>query len=212
MYKMRCIIVIAAILLPILSFAQLRQELFLNQRDIPVPASPKFQTKLTFKLPSEVKEQKALAYARYIGMAGGGFMGCMQLYWSATGMSGVHGTFFENVVTATPSIMLGGYVGSKMTVWMTQKLIDGKTTPLNGIWKGAMYGAIDGAVTFTSAIMPLLVIGNYIGTIKFNERNADLILLQLIGASIGGGIGYGGTFGLMFGTVYGPGVSIYMGF
>lgn len=158
------------------------------------------------------KEEKCLKTARYVGIAGGSFMGIAQIYWSATGMSGVHGPVWKNVVTGLPSSIIGGYAGSKMTVWMTQKLLNEKPSPVNAVWKGALYGAIDGAVTFTSEMMPLLIIGNYMKTIEFNDLDADWVLLQLIGASIAGGMAYGGTFGIIAGTIYGPGISIYMEF
>ncbi len=57
----------------------------------------------------------------------------------------------------------------------------------------------------------MIVVGNYMKTIKFNF-DGDLILLKLIGSSILGGLAYGGTFGFAFGAVYGPCLSIYMKF
>ncbi|MBC8278970.1 MAG: hypothetical protein H8E46_12115 [FCB group bacterium] len=158
-----------------------------------------------------VKRERCLRAGRIIGGAAGSMMGMAQIYWSATGMSGVHGPVWKNVVTGVPSSLIGGYVGVKMTEWMTGKLLDDKPGPGRAVWRGALYGAAAGAVTFTTEMIPLLIIGHYMDTIHFN-MDQDLIVFKLLGASVLGGLVYGGTFGAMGGAVYGPCISWYMDF
>jgi len=158
-----------------------------------------------------VKRERCLRAGRIIGGAAGSFMGMAQIYWSATGMSGVHGPVWKNVVTGVPSSLIGGYVGAKTTEWMAGKLLDDKPGPGRAVWRGALYGAAAGAVTFTAEMIPLLIIGHYMDTIHFN-MDQDLIVFKLLGASVLGGLVYGGTFGAMGGAVYGPCISWYMDF
>ena len=87
----------------------------------------------------------------------------------------------------------------------------GNPKPVRAVLRGALYGAIDGAMVFTASMVPLLVIGHYMETIHFNF-DGDAILFKVIGAAILGGIGYGGTFGAAIGIIYGPSLSIYMKF
>ena len=155
------------------------------------------------------RENRCLSTSRWIGALSGSFMGVAQLYWSATGVSGVHGSFGENLVTGIPSIVVGSYIGSKTTRWMTQKIMNGHPKPVHAALKGAAYGALTGAVILTSSFIPLLIIGHYVDTIEFNMSD-DLIVLKLIGASALGGMAYGGTFGLVAGSISGPCISLYM--
>ena len=154
---------------------------------------------------------KCLKTGRVLGMVGGGTMGLAHIYWSATNMSGVHGPLWKNIVTGVPSSLIGGYVGYKTSEWATKQIIKGNSKPSKAILKGALYGGIDGAITFTASVVPLFIIGHYMKTIEFNF-DSDEMIFGLIGSSILGGIGYGGTFGIAIGIIYGPTLSIYMKF
>ncbi|MFC1485818.1 hypothetical protein ACFL55_02190 [Candidatus Latescibacterota bacterium] len=155
------------------------------------------------------REQRCLSTARWIGALSGSFMGVAQLCWSATGVSGVHGSFGKNLLTGIPSIIVGSYVGTRTTEWMTRKIMEGNPKPGNAALKGALYGAVNGTVILTASLIPLLIVGHYTETIHFNISD-DMIVLKLIGASAAGGMVYGGTFGLLAGSVYGPCISMYM--
>ena len=157
------------------------------------------------------REERCLKTARLIGTIAGSSMGIMQMYWSATGMSGVHGPFWKNVVTGAPAAVLGAYVGRRSTEWATKQIMKGRPKPSVALLKGALYGAIDGAIIMTTSFASLLIIGHYMETIQFNETEKYMVL-KLLAASVGGGIGYGGTFGCLIGMVYGPYVSVYMRF
>ena len=157
------------------------------------------------------KYNKCLKTGRVLGVVGGGIMGLAQICWSATNMSGVHGPLWKNIVTGVPSSVIGGYVGYKTSEWATKQILKGNPKPGEAILKGVLYGGINGAITFTASMVPLLIIGHYMETIDFNF-NGDAILFKVIGAAILGGIGYGGTFGATIGLVYGPSLSIYMKF
>ena len=126
-------------------------------------------------------------------------------------MSGVHGPLWKNIVTGVPSSVIGGYVGYKTSEWATKQILEGNPKPGKAILKGALYGGIDGAVTFTASLVPLLIIGHHMETIEFNF-DGDAILLKLIVSSVLGGLAYGGTFGATIGIIYGPSLSIYMKF
>jgi hypothetical protein len=157
------------------------------------------------------KYNKCLKTGRVLGVVGGGTIGLAHIYWSATNMSGVHGPLWKNILTGVPSSVIGGYVGYKTSEWATKQILKGNPKPGKAILKGAFYGGIDGAVTFTASLIPLLIIGHYMETIEFNF-DGDAILLQVIGAAVLGGIGYGGMFGVSLGIIYGPTLSIYMKF
>jgi len=154
---------------------------------------------------------QCLKTGRILGAAIGSTMGIAQIYWSATNMSGVHGPLWKNVVTGVPSSIIGGYVGYRASEWATEQILRGNPKLGQSILRGAYYGAIDGAITFTASMLPLLVIGHYMDTIRFNF-NKEMILLKLIGTGVLGGIAYGGVFGAAIGIVYGPSLSIYMQF
>jgi len=154
---------------------------------------------------------KCLKTGRVLGVVGGGTMGLAHIYWSATNMSGVHGPLWKNIVTGVPSSLIGGYVGYKTSEWATKQILKGNPKPGKAILKGALYGGIGGAITFTASMVPLLVIGQYMETIQFNF-DGDAILFKVIGTAVLGGIGYGGTFGATIGIIYGPSLSIYMKF
>jgi len=157
------------------------------------------------------KYNKCLKTGHVLGVVGGSTMGIAQIYWSATNMSGVHGPLWKNIVTGVPSSVIGGYVGYKTSEWATKQILKGNPKPGKAILKGALYGGIDGAITFTASMVPLLVIGHYMETIHFNF-DGDAILFKVIGAAVLGGIVYGGTFGATMGIIYGPSLSIYMKF
>jgi len=122
------------------------------------------------------------------------------IYWRATGVSGTHGPMWKNLLTGIPSSIVGAYVGCKTTEWATRQIL-----------KGALYGAIDGTVTLTASMIPLLIIGHYTETIHFNFSN-EMIVFKLLGSAIAGGLVYGGTFGAIVGGVSGPCISFYMKF
>ena len=157
------------------------------------------------------KYNRSLKTGRIISTIAGSTMGIAQIYWSATNMSGVHGPLWKNVVTGVPSALIGGYVGYSTSEWTTKRFLDGKPKPGHALLKGALYGAVHGAVVFTASMVPLLVIGHLMETIQFNF-DGDEIFLGLIGTTILGGIGYGGTYGATIGIIYGPSLSIYMKF
>ncbi len=154
---------------------------------------------------------KCLKTGRVLGVVGGGTIGLAHIYWSATNMSGTSEPLWKNIVTGVPSSLIGGYIGYKTSEWATKQILKGNPKPGKAILKGALYGGIDGAITFTASMVPLLVIGQYMETIQLNF-DGDAILFKVIGTAILGGIGYGGTFGATIGIIYGPGLSIYMKF
>ena len=157
------------------------------------------------------KENRCQQTARWIGAISGSTMGLLHIYWSATGVSGIHGSFSKNLVTGIPSALVGAYIGAKATEWTTRQIMKGNPKPGKSVLKGAVYGAIDGAIILTASLVPLLIIGHYTGTIHFNMSN-DLIILKLLGTAAMGGIVYGGTIGATIGAVYGPCISFYMKF
>jgi len=159
----------------------------------------------------KVREERCLQTGRWLGTIFGSTMGVMQIFWSATGVSGIHGSFGENLVTGIPSAVIGGYVGKRTTEWATRQIMKGKPKPFKAAFRGALYGAVDGTITLASSMIPLLLIGYYMETIHFN-LNRDMIVLKLLGASVLGGALYGGTFGAVVGVVYGPCISLYMKF
>jgi hypothetical protein len=157
------------------------------------------------------KYNKCLKTGRILGTIGGGTIGLAHIYWSANNMTGTSEPLWKNIVTGVPSSLIGGYVGYRTSEWATKQILKGNPKPGKAILKGALYGGIDGAITFTASLIPLFVIGHYMETIEFNF-DGDEIFLGLIGTTILGGIGYGGTFGATFGIIYGPSLSIYMKF
>ena len=157
------------------------------------------------------KYNKCLKTGRVLGVVGGGTMGLAHIYWSATNMSGTSEPLWKNIVTGVPSSLIGGYVGYKTSEWATKQILKGNPKPGKAILKGALYGGIGGAITFTASIVPLFVIAQYMETIQFNFDSEEMIL-GLVGTSILGGIGYGGTYGATIGIIYGPSLSIYMKF
>jgi uncharacterized membrane protein len=135
----------------------------------------------------------------------------MHVYWSATGVSGTHGSFHSNLTTGVPSAVIGAYVGAKATEWATRQIMKGNPKPGRALLKGMFYGATAGTITLTAGFVPLLLTGHYTETIHFNFSD-DLIILKLLGASALGGMVYGGTIGAVVGAVGGPSVSLYMKF
>jgi len=146
-----------------------------------------------------------------LGVVGGGTMGLAHIYWSATTMSDESEPLWKNFVTGVPSSIIGGYVGYRTSEWATKQILKGNPKPGKALLKGALYGGIDGAITFTASLLPLFIIGDYMNTIEINF-DSDEVFLGLIGSTILGGIGYGGTFGATIGIIYGPSLSIYMKF
>lgn len=157
------------------------------------------------------RRNRCLNLSRKIGKISGSAMGLMHIYWGATNVSGVHGPFWKIVVTGVPSAMIGSYVGTRTTEWMTKQIMKGNPKPSVAALKGAYYGAINGTLILGSSFMPLLILGHYTGSIHFNLSD-DFIVLKLIGASALGGLVYGGSLGAVFGIIYGPYISIYLKF
>jgi hypothetical protein len=137
------------------------------------------------------------------------YLGFLQIYWSTTGVSGVYGPLWKNVVTGIPSSIVGACVGIKTTVWATEQIMKGSPRPGKATLRGALYGALDGAIILASSLIPLLIIGHYAGTIHFNLSD-DYIVLKLLGSAMLGGTLYGGSIGLAVGALYGPCISIYL--
>lgn len=160
---------------------------------------------------SNNREAKVIQTGRWLGAVAGSFMGMAHIYWRATGVSGPRGPMWKNLLTGIPSSVVGAYVGIKTNEWATKQIMKGSPKPGKATLKGMLYGAIDGAVTFTASVVPLLIIGHYAGTIHFNF-DKDLILFKILGSAILGGIAYGGTFGAVVGGVSGPCISLYMRF
>jgi len=157
------------------------------------------------------KERQCLRTGRLLGIVSGSAMGVAHLYWRATGTSGVHGPMWKSVVAAVPSIIIGSWVGKKTTEWTTRQILKGEPSPAKAILKGAGYGALNGAVAFTSSLIPLLIIGHYMDVIHFN-MDKDWIFLKIVGVSMLGGTVYGATIGATVGAVYGPCIAFYMKF
>ena len=157
------------------------------------------------------REKRCLQAGKWLGVAGGSFMGLAHIYWSVTGVSGIHGPLWKNLVTGLPSAAIGAFVGAGTTRWATRRIMEGNPAPFKAALKGAAYGAVDGAIVLTAGILPLLLTGHFLETISFNTSE-DMIVLKILGASILGGALYGGTFGAGVGLVYGPCISFYLNF
>jgi len=161
------------------------------------------------------RRDRCLQAGRWIGAVSGGMMGVAHIYWSATGVSGIHGPFWKNLVTGIPSVVIGGYIGAKATEWTTERIMKGNPSPGRAVLKGAAWGAVDGAVTFTASLVPLLLMGYCMDTIHFNNMDGmggDACIPKILGIAVIGGTLYGGTFGAAVGAVYGPCLSLYMRF
>lgn len=161
-----------------------------------------------FSLNREAKVQQT---GRWFGAVAGSFMGVAHIYWRATGVSGPRGPMWKNLLTGIPSSIVGAYVGIKTTEWTTKQIMNGNPKPGKAVLKGALYGAIDGTVTFAASLIPLLIIGHYAETIHFNF-NKKMIVFKLLGSAVAGGMIYGGTFGAVVGGISGPCISFYMKF
>ena len=157
------------------------------------------------------REDRCLRTGQWIGAVSGGFMGLAHVYWSATGVSGIYGPFWKNLVTGFPSAILGAYVGTKTMKWTTRQIMKGNPKPGRAALKGAFYGVVSGTVILTASLAPLVITGYYMDTIHFN-MSEDLMILKLLGTAAVGGTAYGGTFGAAVGAVYGPSISLYMKF
>lgn len=157
------------------------------------------------------KYNNCLKAGHTLGVIGGGTLGLAHIFWSATNSTNTSEPLWKNFVTGVPSSIIGGYVGYKTSEWITKQILKGNPKPGKATLKGALYGGIGGAITFTASVVPLFIIGEYMETIQFNF-DSDEMILGLVGSSILGGIGYGGTFGKAIGIVYGPSLSIYMKF
>lgn len=138
----------------------------------------------------------------WVGVLAGSTIGVLHISWRAAGVSGPKGPLYKNVITATPSIIVGAAVGSRMTGWATKKILEGRPSRSTAMFRGAVFGAIDGAVTFTAGLVPLLVLGHYLDTIDFNF-GGKLAILKVVGAAVAGGTLYGGVIGAGVGPVYG---------
>ncbi|MBO8131392.1 MAG: hypothetical protein H0Z29_07735 [Candidatus Marinimicrobia bacterium] len=158
------------------------------------------------------REQKVSYFSRYFGVAAGSLIGIAFTYFAATDVPGFHGPKWKNLLTVTPALISGPIMGKYVVSKLTDRLLKAKPKPVKGLLLGSLYGAIAGTVIFTSCFAPMLITGNYLGTIKFNNMPKDYIVIRLLGASIAGGIAYGGTFGALIGAGCGIGISFYIGY
>ena len=158
-----------------------------------------------------VKERNCIQTGRIIGALAGSTMGALTIYCRAKGISGVRGPVWKSYVTGIPSIMIGSYVGSRMSEWTTKRIIKGNPNVGKGFLKGGAYGALDGAITLISSLIPLFLVGHYTDTIKINTEGSSAIL-NILEMSVLGGAGYGGIFGAGIGAAYGTGISLYLRF
>jgi len=161
------------------------------------------------------REEQCLKAARYVGAFSGGFMGVAHMYWAATGVSGIHGPMWKNVVTGLPSAVFGSYVGSKTAQWAAKRFMRRKPKLVKSVIKGAGYGTLSGMIIFTASITPILVTGYCMDTIHFNDHDAiggNPTVLKVLGIAVLGGTLYGGTYGVMVGAAGGPVISWYMEF
>jgi len=157
------------------------------------------------------REANVLRTGKWVGAVAGSFMGVAHIYFRATGVSGPKGPMWKNLLTAIPSSVAGAYVGIKMTEWSAKQIMKGSPKPGKAVFKGMLYGAIDGTVTLAAAVVPLFIIGHYADTIDFNVSN-EMIVFKLLGSAVAGGLAYGGTFGAVVGGISGPCISFYMKF
>lgn len=160
---------------------------------------------------NDSKESRCLKTARWVGAIAGSAEGLRHIYWSATGVSGIHGPFWKNLLTGVPSSILGAQVGIRTTEWTTKQIMKGTPKPCRAALKGAKYGAMNGAIILATSYAPLLIIGHYLDTIHFNFSDS-LIIPKLLGLSVLGGSLYGGTIGATIGAISGPYISMYMEF
>ncbi|MBN2541912.1 hypothetical protein JXI42_03520 [bacterium] len=158
-----------------------------------------------------IRRDRCLMAGKWIGGLAGSTIGIMHLTFAATGASGIHGSFAQNLLTAVPSIAFGSYIGVKMNEWTTKQILKGEPKLLKAFLKGVGYGALDGAVILSASIVPLFIVAYYLDTIHFNFDTGKA-LFGIIGTGILGGIGYGGMYGIMIGGIYGPCISLYMKF
>ena len=151
------------------------------------------------------KKKRCLKVGRWVGAISGSAIGLLHFYWLSMDES----LSWKTAATGIPAIVVSAYVGMRATEWATKQIMKGKPKPWKAALKGAMYGAIDGAIILTVSHVPFFITGHYLGTADFSFSD-DLIILKIVGASILGGALYGGTCGAVVGAVCGPCISLYM--
>jgi len=153
------------------------------------------------------KKKRCLKVGRWVGAISGSAIGLLHFYWLSMDES----LSWKVAAIGIPATVVSTYVGMRSTEWATKQIMKGKPKPWQAALKGAMYGAIDGAIILTVSYVPFFIMGHYLGKVDFNFSH-DLIILKIVGVSILGGIVYGGTFGATLGIFYGPSISFYMEF
>ncbi len=157
------------------------------------------------------KERNCIQTGRIIGALAGSTMGLLTIYFRARGVSGVEGPVWKSYLTSIPSIIIGAYVGARTTEWATKQIMKAHPNVAKDFLKGGAYGALDGALTLTSSLILLFLVGHYTGTIKINSKDS-FVNLKILEISTLGGVGYGGIFGAGIGAAYGTGISLYLRF
>lgn len=153
------------------------------------------------------KYNQCLKTGRWTGAITGSTIGLLHFYW----LSMDENLSWKVAAIGIPATIVSTYVGMRSTEWATKQIMKGKPKPWQAALKGALYGAIDGAIILTVSYIPFFITGHYLGKVDFNF-SYDLIILKIVGVSILGGALYGGTFGATLGLIYGPSLSIYMKF
>lgn len=152
------------------------------------------------------REERCLRTGRILGTLSGSSMGVFALYLGIKGED-MEGPFWKTLAISIPSMLIGGYAGSRGTEWATRQIMKSNPKVAESALKGIAYGFVDGAITGVASMVPLLTLGYLLDVINFNE---EIGILQVIGMSaLGGGV-FGGMIGAVAGAVYGPYVSLYM--
>lgn len=158
-------------------------------------------------LTDATREDRCLRTGRSIGTFAGGAMGVFTLYLGTQGE--LDGPYWKTLAIGIPATIIGAYIGSRSSEWVTRKLLDARKGIGGSALRGAAYGFLDGVVTGIASMVPVLGLGYLLGVIEFND---DIGLLGVLGAATIGGAVFGGMIGVAAGFVYGPGISIYMKF
>ena len=152
------------------------------------------------------REEKCLRTGRILGALSGSSMGVFALYLGIKGED-MEGPFWKTLAISIPSMLIGGYAGSRGTEWATRQIMKSNPKVAESALKGIAYGFVDGAITGVASMVPLLTLGYLLDVISFNE---EVGILQVMGMSaLGGGV-FGGMIGAVAGAVYGPYVSLHM--
>ena len=174
---------------------------------LPTALSSSYQSTRIEPEPNNYKTRQVIQTGRWIGTISGAGIGLLHLYW----LSMDEGLTWKVAATGVPAIFAAAYVGMLSTEWATTQIMTGNPRLWEAALKGAIFGAIDGAIILSVSYLPFFITGHYLGTVHFNY-SSDWIILKIIGNTILGGIGYGGLLGAIAGGISGPIISVYMGF